>query len=365
MQKKENSLLKKIKALYEKAQSSQELGNVEEANAFMKKVEELILKHNLDLSKIKEFSEVEDIYHNEEREEGIEYYKKETLQEGKWEQDLISIICQYNFCKCFYRTYAHAPGGEMYFSKIGKPPYAVIVGTPSNIEVVKYLVDISRDIFRKLVGPSYDEMVKVIRERLKFTASSKKEALSEFRLFIIQKIEEITLSAMFSSEKRVLLKFYQNIYQKLKNNDWNDYPITENDFMPSSYKEEDKNKSQIYYVKNLSKVGALVDRSTFIRSFLLGVPVGLALQFESRIKEFKQEESDEVVENFNSLILSNKNLLNDYMENQLGYSKMKKTTESVPADKLAFTVGKEKGQNTNINVGLNTGSNQIIVKGLN
>ena len=110
--------------LFAQAESAKEIGNLEEAAAFAAKIQELLQQHNLSMS------DVENHQHSDAKpisEQKLSYGS--TKSDGTWEIDLMSAVCQYNWCDYIWynRTQVH-----------------LIIGKEENVEVVKYLYNFIR-----------------------------------------------------------------------------------------------------------------------------------------------------------------------------------------------------------------------------
>jgi len=114
----------KIQKLLAKADSAKEIGNIAEAAAFSAKVNELLMKYNLEKIDI-EFGEDDPIIENKEN--GLVVSKKM----GRWTSKLLGVICHYNFCKDIFTSY----GREKEMS-------VTIIGKKENVEVVIFLYEI-------------------------------------------------------------------------------------------------------------------------------------------------------------------------------------------------------------------------------
>lgn len=122
-------LVEKIQKLLAKQESANEVGNLEEANAFALKVSELLLKHNLSMFDIKDTKRKNDVTHS--------IHKDITAKknEGSFIFGLYHTICQFNFCKIIILSRSD---GE----------YAMLIGTPSDVEVVRFIGDQLNSKFR-------------------------------------------------------------------------------------------------------------------------------------------------------------------------------------------------------------------------
>ena len=112
-----DSILTRIQKLYNMSLSSKSIGSLAEAESFMLGVQKLLTEYNLELSMVESIGEKSNI-----TEEKILY--KGLVSYGDWEIDLMHIICQYNWCTCFYNS----------TSKL-----ITIIGRGDNLDIVKYL----------------------------------------------------------------------------------------------------------------------------------------------------------------------------------------------------------------------------------
>lgn len=240
-----NEFLNKIQKLLQKAESAKEIGSLEEAEIFMAKVNKLLIKYNVSLSEIKNVNE----------EESIEFNRKDTIDvapknktEGRWTENLLEVLAYANFCQVVYYTKRN------YNTDTFKFEYTrthILIGTPTNIEVTKYMFNFVKHLGPQLANKKYSEKVESIRSTFKVNANSQEMAIRE-----------------------MLFKFPELGH------------LTKNDIMPTSYREEDKTKFQIWMLKNVKAAG-LSDRGVSTRSFLLGISDGLRLKFNEAKKEIR------------------------------------------------------------------------------
>jgi hypothetical protein len=99
------SVLSKLKKLMEHAKSAEEIGSMEEAQAFMTKVNKLLIQHKLDMAEVETFdSENMDDSIESERfdpfENGIPHLKKRV----QWQEQLASVIAKNHNCKTLVQT---------------------------------------------------------------------------------------------------------------------------------------------------------------------------------------------------------------------------------------------------------------------
>lgn len=121
------AILDKIRKLISKRDSAEKIGNMQEAQAFAAKIQELLLKYNLEIS---ELPQEEDSGVTESINQRLTL---ERRHEGDWVIKLGMVLCKYNFCFLYIRGnfdgYKYLDG------------QMVIAGEPHNIEIVKYLLE--------------------------------------------------------------------------------------------------------------------------------------------------------------------------------------------------------------------------------
>ena len=142
----QDSILKKIKALIDKAASSRNCaGSIAESEAFMKKAQELLLKYNLDTEKVTSYEQV--------KKEGIEE-EKISYQED-WEINLLSGIAIANFCNIV----VHPNRLGLNLVRGGK---ISCIGKPSNVNVCLYLFSFFRNAILGLSIKGYSDFLDLI-----------------------------------------------------------------------------------------------------------------------------------------------------------------------------------------------------------
>lgn len=87
-----DQITEKIKKLIAKAESSNELGNSAEAEAFARKAQQLIAEYAIDASKLKGTPKQEVVYTK------IPYSLLSKPHEGLWLYSLYSVVAKHNFC---------------------------------------------------------------------------------------------------------------------------------------------------------------------------------------------------------------------------------------------------------------------------
>ena len=139
----QDKIINTIKKLSAKAESAKEIGNVAEAALFSAKVSELLLKHNLEMAEIAS----EDQY-------GVVGDKHADLNlDQRWKINLLSVLTQYNFCKPVYHRIpkgARSTRSGSTKTVYAKETHTTIIGTPENVEVVKYLYSLLVEQFERL-----------------------------------------------------------------------------------------------------------------------------------------------------------------------------------------------------------------------
>lgn len=130
------SLLKKIKALIDKANSTDSLP---EREAFMLGAQRLLQQHNLDIIHVENFG-AKDI---SVKEDSFKY-------SDKWETSLLHVIAINNFCQ-----------------SVSDPSikYVNVIGSAGNIQVVIYLYQFFRNTLLELSIKSYDSMLQDMKNQ--------------------------------------------------------------------------------------------------------------------------------------------------------------------------------------------------------
>ena len=140
------TLKNKIQKLLAKAESSKKIGNIEESALFAQKVNELLLKHNLDIAEINTDAE------SDLSEDGEALTTSKS--NGKWTCRLLDTLLKYNFCTCVYHD-----RGE-------KEMRTTIIGSKENIIAVVYLYEILKKQFENLAKSEYSKYLDDCRNKL-------------------------------------------------------------------------------------------------------------------------------------------------------------------------------------------------------
>jgi len=155
----ENSIINKIQKLLAKAESAEEIGNLEEAAAFSAKVNELLMKHNLQMADL-DTEEESEVTHTEIEAEDLSI----TKQKGGWTINLMTTLCGFNFCKPLYNTSFDlkirdtARGAKLRKKK--KVDGVIIIGKHENVEVVKYLYTVMKSENERLGKSGWSNYLK-------------------------------------------------------------------------------------------------------------------------------------------------------------------------------------------------------------
>lgn len=135
----------KIAKLIRKANSSKEIGSIEEAATFMMKANKLLIEHNLAEDDIQLEEQREDIGH-----EWVDINKTHgwNKTDSDWMSHIYNMISNINLCTALIKqgkTYVHnEDGGIVYNPRTGKAKIKVylritLVGTELNKEITKYM----------------------------------------------------------------------------------------------------------------------------------------------------------------------------------------------------------------------------------
>lgn len=340
------NLINKIQKLREKAESANQLGNLEEANAFMSKVAELMSKYNLQESDIETQQNKDEKFVAQNTQDGVNYHKNPTL--GLWDRDLIFAIARMNYCKSLLFPYF----------KVG-----IFIGKPINIEVAKYMYDTACNLFPTIAEKSYSESYNNIKEYFAVKESTPKTLVTNFCMLISNAalgfgFTEPPLGTSFG----LLADLFQAIRMGT-------VKLSADDFSPTSYAEADKDKPQTYYLKSKSivRLKLLADKGVFIRSFLMGVVTGLEIKFKDQIREMDEElarnnKGTGLMKSYALMLKDNEFALGEYIK--VKFPGTKTFTAEGQGDANAYRNGIEKGKSTHLGMGINTG-NGVATKSLN
>lgn len=132
----EEKIIDKIKKLVKKQESAEELGSVAEAEAFAAKIQVMLNKYNVSMSKIKTEEEIKEDVSDE-----VMKAKIPSIG-GKSNFQIMFAIARNNWCKAY-----------MY----GGATNMIIIGSRENIEVVKYIASVVTPIFVRIGKEKYHE----------------------------------------------------------------------------------------------------------------------------------------------------------------------------------------------------------------
>lgn len=125
MEKRER-ILEKLRKLINLKESAIAIGSKGEVNAAAAGITRLLMEYNLSEEDIPEQEKLENPVISEE----IPY--KSELSNGAWYETLVSIVCEYNMCKCLIINIPN--NGRL------KRTNLQIIGRKKNVEIVLYLI---------------------------------------------------------------------------------------------------------------------------------------------------------------------------------------------------------------------------------
>lgn len=173
-------ILERIRKMMQKAESAKEIGSVAEAEIFSKKVQELLQKYNLSKSDITLEQAEKEVEHEEM---GSRVKGMSGMHLG---YNIMHQICIHNWCQAY--TYRRER----------KNPTMIVVGSPENVEVCKYIYSIVSRAFKEEAARSYKE---------------NKDSILESRLVYMREFIQgaaIGLGAKLKAEKERLQKENKN-----------------------------------------------------------------------------------------------------------------------------------------------------------
>lgn len=125
MKTKKDKILEKLRKLMNLKESATALGNEGEANAAAAGITRLLMEYNLTENDIPEQEKLENPIVSEEIP-----FKMDI--NGRWYSDLVSVVCEYNMCRCLIISKFN--NGRRKGSEFE------IIGRKKNVEVVLYLI---------------------------------------------------------------------------------------------------------------------------------------------------------------------------------------------------------------------------------
>lgn len=137
----QEKLIDKIRKLLNHADGT---NSQAEADSFIAKANKLLLEHNLSMSQI-ETTEDKSKNGITEDKKAVDFGKNKS-EGNRWETLLMGVLCSHNMCDSIIHTKRQLSGGSI-----------SIIGSISNIETVKYLFDVAREMIRNISKTSYKE----------------------------------------------------------------------------------------------------------------------------------------------------------------------------------------------------------------
>lgn len=134
-------ILNRIKKLIKSQQSFADMGSIEEANTFAGKIQDLLGEYNLSLG---------DISLEDRQNDVVQDRMEHTIPSvgGYVFIDIMTAIAKHNFC----RVYKHWD--------IKSKERLIIIGSPENIEICKYILSTIMPIFKRVGNETYKKIKK-------------------------------------------------------------------------------------------------------------------------------------------------------------------------------------------------------------
>lgn len=133
----EEKIIDKIRKLIKKSESARELGSIEEAEAFAQKAQQMLQQHNLTKEHLTEKQAADEII-------DVTMPSKVPGIGGRSSYWVMDAIAKFNWCKAY--TYGKASSNKM-----------IIIGSPENIEVCKYIHSVVMVAFMNAGKKKYKE----------------------------------------------------------------------------------------------------------------------------------------------------------------------------------------------------------------
>lgn len=322
----ENVMLDKIKKLLNKADGAKELGSMAEADAFLAKVQELLLEHNLSMDQVrlhdvtkKGDNDIVDSGYND----GVKVGSR--VSDGDWEVNLINAIAQNFSCHILYREHVeYVPmEGRKANGKIWKRAYeTTIIGRADNIVVTKYVFGYVRDQIREIALKTHVDEVDRHKRSSSYIVS---KSIGKDDVF--QDYLDIVCNGGFR---------YNGVY------------ITVDDLVLSKklMKEVNDDSMNVWTIKSPEKFHLMSYREPFLRSFFKGAVHGVAITIARRMLRMKKEATAEA-----GLILYDENRIELFVKEKYPDIKDAKSRKESTGDKFAYERGVITGNAINIAAG--------------
>jgi hypothetical protein len=140
----------KITKLLKMAQSAKEIGNIEEADAFLGKANDLLLEYNIEHSDLDMSDKRRKI---EITMNTVSYHDNQAG--SRWRLQFLQILCEYNFCDLVKRSWSST--GSYVNNHM-----AEVMGQPENVDAVLYLFN---NIATQLLFIAQDSYTKIDAEK--------------------------------------------------------------------------------------------------------------------------------------------------------------------------------------------------------
>lgn len=349
MSKNKEKLLNVIKKLHAQAESEKKLGNEEAAQTFFAKINQIVSDYNIDLMEAlmsKDDKAEKEAIECYEKDKAILYYLPNEVKYGLWEIDLIDVIAKRNFCKALFNEYYHRDNEKEWL----RSPRAIIYGTPTNVEIVKYLVNLAKSIFLPMAEVKYRERLNFVKNKFTFICNDSFTAKLKYQSMIGQSIMTPLLLAEEMGWGRGQLTKVMTLSKTIGNEHFVKCGTSE--------------IGDVYMIKNPEKLGLISPKGMWIRSFLAGVVKGLDDKLKKDTYGVIEEQKiqNDGHSKLNEIILYNQSSLDEFINNQLGKKPQAMGNRTNNSDVNAQLNGYLQGKNTHLGKGINTGENISVTK---
>ena len=141
-------IVEKIKKLVELQKGAEAIGSLKEAANAAEKIQKILIRHNLDMERVNHLDNGRKKPADIQKGVYRDVYAKKN--EGQWIYSLYSCLSSHNFCMVVSSSF-YDPSTRK------RNKYVNIVGTPENIQVVKFLADTLEERLRVLEKRAWSE----------------------------------------------------------------------------------------------------------------------------------------------------------------------------------------------------------------
>ncbi|NCU26500.1 DUF2786 domain-containing protein [Candidatus Nomurabacteria bacterium] len=301
-----DELYDKIIKLLSKAESAKTLDSLAEAEAFTQKAQELMMKHDISISKLESSGAKKKSSIHES--DTIQY--GQIKSDGDYEISLATLICDHNSCMLVYNRFHKTMW---------------VIGRMDVTPTVVFMISVVRDTIRRASRASYIDLnckmksLICIPDDTRLLSGEKDKSRPAAKAYAAELLNQL---ALVSADAGIIGYNWRSIEAEHVAHD---------------------SSAMTYTISRPELFGMVPYREVYIRSFLKGAVEGISDKLEElRRREYKG--------GYGLVLADRMKDVNDYVETSMKVKTVKEKKKEVHA--AAYRAGKKAGSNVTFNAGI-------------